>query len=134
MTTMSCEGPQRQAGLVLWAMVGLVLVVVFGSVARHAPGRAVMPPEQVFLPELTEHALVHADSKVAHEWVGHHGAYCRYDCPDARTRYVCGMPDGRWAVVVLSATEKLITAFTTDQDYARGIIDGCSNPWRYVHP
>jgi hypothetical protein len=86
------------------------------------------------LPELTEHALEHADARAAWEWVGNHGAYCRYDCPDGRTRFVCGMPDGRWAVVVLGVTQKLITAFTSDQDYARDIIDGCRNPWRFVHP
>jgi len=115
-------------------MVVLAAVVLFGSLIGHVPGRAVMPAEQVFLPELTEHAALHADAQASLDWVHNHGAYCRYDCPDARTRFVCGMPNGRWAVVVLSATEKLITAFTTDQEYARGIIDGCNNPWRYVHP
>ena len=132
--TISAGTPGRRSGrllvLALLAIVGRVL----GSLLRHVPGREVMPPEGVMLPELTEHALEHADARAAWEWVGNNGAYCRYDCPDGRTRYVCGMPNGRWAVVVLGATQKLITAFTADQDYARGIIDGCRNPWRFVHP
>jgi hypothetical protein len=116
-------------------LVLIVTVIVLGSLLRRVPGSAAMPEAPpVELPPLTAHALEHPDSRLAWDHVRRNGAYCRYDCPDGRTRYVCGMPDHSWAVVVLSAADRLITAFTTDQEYARGIIDGCQNPWRFVHP
>jgi len=130
----SAGTPGRRSGRLLVLALLAIVGVVFGSLVGHVPGRDVMPPEEVMLPELTEHAALHADAQASLDGVRHHGAYCRYDCPDGRTRFVCGMADGRWAVVVLGGTQRLITAFTADQDYARGIIDGCRNPWRFVHP
>ena len=136
---MNVSGTTREGpGATPWPLLLLALVatvIVLGSLLRNLPGRAVMPEvPPVELPPLTEHALRHADAKAAWNHVRQHGTYCRYDCPDGRTRYVCGMPDHAWAIVVISARNTLITAFTSDQEYARDIIDACRNPWRFVHP
>ena len=114
-----------------------VAILVLASLPRLPRLPAGMPQSDALpqvLPDLTEHALAHPDAREAYEWTQHHGAFCRYECPDGRTRFVCPMAGNRWAVVVLGVTQRLITAFKTDQDYARGIIDQCRNPWRMAHP
>jgi len=110
--------------VMLFAVLMLVLLV-------SLPGVTVPLPK---LPPLTEHALKHDDAAIARDWVNRHGRFCRYTCPDGRTRYACGMPGNQWAIVVLDAAGDLITAFTADQDYAKGITDTCHNPWRMAHP
>lgn len=62
--------------------------------------------------------------------------HCKWSCTDGRDRYVCGMPGGEWAIVVLDGAN-LVTAFVTDQDYAKKIIDDWGdscNHWHYAHP
>ena len=110
------EAAGRCAG---WMLLALLLAVV----------------AVVALPALTEHALRHADARDAWDWVARNGDYCKYNCPDGRTRWVCGMAGRgqRWAIVVIQA-ERLITAFVADQDYARTVIDGCYAEWRFLHP
>ena len=112
------------------AVLGLLLLASATPTVTLPQGPPAVVEE---LPPLTAHALRHEDAQEAFDWVSKHGRYCRYQCPDGRTRYVCGMSDHRWAVVVVEAA-RLVTAFTTDQDYAKGIVDTCHNPWRMAHP
>ena len=121
------RGPRLGLMLVLIVLVVLVLAVV-PQVPWGMPKSA-----DVQLPELSPHALRHEDAQAAWRWVEGHGRFCRYDCNDGRTRYVCAMPQNRWAIVVLEAGQ-LITAFTGDQDYAKGAMSGCRNPWHFAHP
>ena len=120
------------AALVLVAhllMPGLIPSLLGAMRVGPQPSKAL----DTSLPALTAHALRHADAKEAWDHVQRHGRFCKWSCPDGRTRYVCRMPGNRWAIVVLAARE-LVTAFTGDHDYARDVIDGCSNPWRMAHP
>jgi len=77
------------------------------------------------------------DAQIARDWVQRHGEYCRWECPDGRTRYVCPMKgeySGHWAIVVMEGVVE-ITAFLTDsQEYVRRVIEPCHNPWRLSHP
>ena len=107
------------------------------SIKSRVPRPKPMPTLEI--PALSEHALQHADSVAAYDWVRVNGQYCRYKCPDGRARFVCqlsgGTSGGRYAVVVLDEKGgSVITAFTSIRDYALGIIDGCENPWRFLHP
>lgn len=104
---------------------------VVGDFPRVMPrGRAA----DAELPETPNaHARIkHPDAQFALDWVRNNGLYCRYDCTDGRTRFVCeidrqnGDPR-RWAIVVL-ATEswELITSFTTTDDvYVENVIRQC---------
>ena len=87
------------------------------------------------LPPITEHGKLHENWHSAYNYINNNGKFCKYECPDGRTRYICGTPDGGWAIAVV---DKLvtITAYMTNQKYARKLIDesGCSNPYRYNHP
>ena len=61
--------------------------------------------------------------------------FCRHDCPDNRTRYVCNIRGTNdWAVVVLQGTT-LVTSFITNQEYAQKVLDDdCSDRGFYAHP
>lgn len=92
------------------------------------------------LPDLNDHALARhqAQAQLAYNHVQSLGAqadHCKWSCNDGRDRYVCGMDDGKWAIVIIEGAE-LVTSFVASQDYARSIIDtpGCKNPWHYSHP
>jgi len=130
MTTMRVTSP---VPVLIWLVLLAVLAAL--AVGRMLPTGMPATPQLVQpLPELTAHALEHEDSRVARDWVQRHGRFCRWECPDGRTRFACPMAEaGRFAVVVLGRSG-LITAFTTNQDYALGAIEGCRNPWRYAHP
>lgn len=123
------------AGVRAVLVVGLLLMglVALGAVTRLPQGMPRSSAVDVPLPTLSAHALRHEDAALAWEWVQGHGQFCRWECPDGRTRWACGMPGDRWAIVVVES-ERLITAFTTNHDYALSVIEGCYNPWRYAHP
>jgi hypothetical protein len=109
----------------------LTLLVVFITLSLPI---GIPNEREVDLPQLSAHALLHIDSRLAWNWVRNNGKYCKYDCDDGRTRYVCGMPENRWAIVVLDAFG-IVTSFTADQAYAKDVIDnGCHNPYRIAHP
>lgn len=90
------------------------------------------------LPDMSPHAWEkhQTQAEIAYNHVQNmpNADHCKWSCNDGRDRYVCGMDDGRWAIVVV-AGDTMITAFTADQEYARSIIDtpGCKNPWHYAH-
>lgn len=135
MTTATFERGHDRGNGAAWVVLALLVTLALVGVSRMQTWRApVAEPPVVELPELTEHALAHADAREAYGWVEQHGQYCKFDCPDGRTRFVCGMSNNRWAVVVVGVAGRLVTAFTADQAYARGIIDECRNPWRMSHP
>jgi hypothetical protein len=134
--------------LLLLAVVAALALLLLGGTARgltlpsgttvHVPRilRAQANPDAVDLPPLSAHALEHGeDAQAAWNWVRRHGRTCRWDCPDGRTRYVCGMPKNIWAIVVVEGGD-LVTAFTGDQDYAKGATEGCRNGYWYgaAHP
>jgi len=118
----------------LFLVVAALLVIGAQLDALQLPA---MPQPQALhepLPALTEHALRHDDAAIAWNWVNQRGRFCRHECPDGRDRFICPMPDHRWAIVVLDQVGGLVTSFTSDQDYARGWTDFCHNPWRMAHP
>lgn len=108
--------------------LGLVLLGLWMAIPQGMP-----TDRSVSLPDLTPHALEHEDAREAWTWVRWHGLFCKWSCPDGRTRFVCGMRNGRWAIVIKEG-QRLVTAYTADQSYAIGLIDGCSNPWQFSHP
>ena len=88
----------------------------------------------VSLPPLNGHALgKHGnEAKQAWDWVSRNGDFCEYRYDDGRIRYVCEMPDGFFAVVVLVVIttwagvvchkqKKLVTAFKADPSTAHYI-------------
>lgn len=125
---------RRSPAILLIPLLAVLAILMLVLVQRLPVGMPTSDAPTKDLPALTPHALKHADAQTAWDWVQHHGRFCQYDCPDGRTRFVCPMDDGRWAVVVLGRFWRLVTAFTCDQDYAKGIADECYNPWRYAHP
>ena len=98
------------------------------------------PTPSIWMPP-NEHAVEKhgADAGAALQWIQglsrEKKEFCKYECPDGRTRYACGMKGGNWAVVVYEGV-RLITSFITDdQAYIKGsITDPCSNGWNYSHP
>lgn len=95
----------------------------------------------VALPPINEHAIVRHDDDAwtAYNHVQNNGNewHC-WKCADGRLRYVCPIsgPKAVFAVVVLEPTFQLVTAFTCDQDYAKGITGNEKNfnPWHDPHP
>lgn len=113
----------------------IVAAVLFLLLLSKLPRVPVGMPTStaVDLPELSAHALEHSDAKVAWNWVRQKGRFCKWRCDDGRDRFVCPMPENRWALVVMEA-QRLVTAFTTNQGYANTAIENCRNPWKYSHP
>lgn len=75
-----------------------------------------------------------ADAETARQVVQEKGEYCRWDCPDGRTRYVCPADKHQFAVVVLEGLTEITAFITGDQAYVQNIIAPCKNPWRLSHP
>jgi hypothetical protein len=123
MSTITMNAPQSTPR-VLGALLVLLAVLALAA--------------SMTLPALNHHAVENhgSDASTARQHVqslGDKARYCRWECPDGRTRYACGMPGGKWAVLIM-AGDAIITAFTTnDRDYVLGMIDPCTNHWRYTH-
>jgi hypothetical protein len=65
--------------------------------------------------------------------------FCKWKCPDGRTRYLCWIRGvDEWAFAAVNEDGSLATSFLTTQKYARKIIKdaGCTNPFHYgnAHP
>jgi hypothetical protein len=97
----------------------------------------------VSLPPLNGHAVDRHAGQAVRAWKhvkNNGGPGDRWDCPDGRIRWVCGLTDkegkakGLFAVVVIAATGGLITAFICNQSYAKSITDQGKNPWKLNHP
>jgi len=133
MTTLQSPRSSIDPLPVLMMAAVLVGLMMLSSLPRVPAG---MPTSTaVDLPALGAHALLHSDAKMAWDWVRQKGVFCKWDCRDGRDRYVCPMRGGRFAVVVADAV-RVVTAFTTNQSYAKDVTDDprCSNPWRLKHP
>lgn len=92
------------------------------------------------IPALNDHAVERHGQKATSAWeyvlsLGPANLFCRYQCPDGRTRYICPMESGHWTMVVLE-DGYLITSFVVNQSYAKGEIDKCKNRYHYrnAHP
>lgn len=120
--------------LALWLVSRATMPAPTGRLPRIPVGMPRTRELPYELPPLTDHALEHQDAQQAWNWVQHNGRFCRWQCPDGRTRFACNMRGSdRWAMVVLEG-DALITAFITNQGYAVESIAGCTNPWRLSHP
>jgi len=132
MTAMNRSSNQASGSKAV-ALIGIVFAVAMMLWAMRR-----IPPmnREVALPTLSAHALLHSDAKAAWDCVRHKGRFCKWDCRDGRTRYLCPMEErGVWAIVVTEGANRLVTAFTGDQDYVNGVADnGCHNPWKMAHP
>mgnify|MGYP000392140179 CR=1 FL=1 len=90
----------------------------------------------VALPDIqlgTHAVLRHGnDAVLARQAVMASGGTCCRPCADGRTRCICGLGDGRFAIQILEGGTE-ITAFIADRDYAKTVSDQCGpNPW--AHP
>lgn len=129
--------------LLILLVIGLLALWLMSLATQPAPSGRLpslpvgMPKTRELpykLPPLTDHALEHEDARQAWTGVQHNGRFCRWQCPDGRTRFACSMRGtSRWAMVVLEG-DRLVTAFTTNHTYAVESISGCRNPWRFSHP
>jgi hypothetical protein len=123
----------------LWFLV-LVIVAVMLLTACGVPIPVSVPGQVLPLPGLNDHAREKHGQEANKAWNYINSLpvrdYCKWTCPDQRTRYVCNVRGSNdWAVAVLEGGV-LITSFIANQEYARGVIDtlGCKNPWRMSHP
>ena len=98
----------------------------------------------VSLPPLNGHATgKHGNEAVeVWNWVKRNGDFCEYKCEDGRIRYVCEMPDGFFAIVVLAVITTwagakcikkriLVTAFKGDPHTAESIKKSGKNTYSY---
>lgn len=108
-----------------------VLALMLLALLTQVPVRQPVQPWSPNRHAEERHGL--AEAEEARQWVQSNGQFCRWQCPDGRDRFACGMPGGRWAVVVLEGTAEVTAFITDDHGYIRSIIDPCSNPWRYSH-
>ena len=74
------------------------------------------------------------DALAVRAWIAGHGDYCRWECPDGRTRFVCDMGRGKWAIQVLEDDIEVTAFICSSQGCALSIIEGCTNPWHMAHP
>jgi len=98
----------------------------------------------VALPPLNGHATGKHGNESVDVWnfVRKNGDYCEYKCVDGRIRYVCEMPDGFFAIVVLAIITTwqgakcikkriLVTAFKGDFHTAESIKNSGKNTYSY---
>jgi len=98
----------------------------------------------VSLPPLNGHAIAKHDNEAFEVWdfVKKNGDYCEWKGVDGRLRYVCEMPDGFFAIVVLAVItvwqgrkcikkKILVTAFKGDPHTAESIKKSSKNTYSY---
>ena len=98
----------------------------------------------VSLPALNGHAKGKHGNEAFEVWnfVKKNGDFCEYKCVDGRIRYVCEMPDGFFAIVVLAVVtvwsgakcfkrKVLVTAFKGDLHTAESIKKSGKNTYSY---
>lgn len=121
----------------------IVLILIAGAIIMgflSLVGGSLGAGAEQSLPALNDHAIQKHGQQAVNAWQYIDSLaikdFCKWECPDQRTRYVCNIKGSNdWAVAVLEDGH-LITSFVTNQEYAKGVIDsaGCGNPWRLSHP
>jgi len=127
-----------RGGITQYALI-LMMVAIVGCVGLAMLSPAMTETGEEFnkaVEQANQHAVQkHSiDAQAALNHVAWNSAFCKWECPDGRTRWACSMGGGKWAIVVKEGNV-LITAFTsTSQDYVKGITAGCKNRYRPMHP
>lgn len=122
-------------------LIVIVGAVLFGFLSMMGTSLGTITTNSAPLPALNDHAVNKHGAAAVTAWEHINRSaksdFCKWKCPDGRTRYLCWIRSlNEWAFAAINEDGSLATSFLTTQRYARKIIDeaGCKNPWHYSHP
>ena len=116
------------AGCLAFILLGGILMAIFGMLVMAG------------LPEVSDHATKKhgAEAINAYDYVnnmpGYRRRFCRHNCPDGRTRYVCNIKGTSDFAIVVVEAERVITSFVSSQDYAVHVLEDQCGGSRFAHP
>lgn len=134
--TQTQERKTGSSGFGCILLVAILGAVLFGFLSLMGSSLTSAP-----LPALNDHARDKHGAAAITAWEYINSSpksnFCKWTCPDGRTRYLCWISKlNEWAFAAVNTDGTLATSFLTTQRYAKKIIDeaGCTNPWRLSHP